>query len=163
METEPAAGTENVPESTLSQEARRLVAAGRRGVLSALIPRDGYPYGSLVEYAPLPDGDVLLFFSRLAEHQHYISADPRVSLLVAADFSSADALASPRVSLVGKMMLLPKEEELAATDLAAHPQARPYINFGDFQFYRLQVEKARYIAGFGRMGWITAGRYRQAV
>ncbi|MCP4423133.1 MAG: hypothetical protein GY803_01440 [Chloroflexi bacterium] len=37
--------------------------------------------------------------------------------------------------------------------------ARQYINFPDFQFYRLRVEKARYIAGFGQMGWIAEEQY----
>ena len=147
------------PTSSLSEEARQLVAANRRGVLSTLLPKDGYPYASLVEYAPLPDGDVLMFLSRLAEHQKYLTADSRVSLLIAPDIMAENALAQPRVSLVGRAELAPDRAAMAAIYLPYHPQARPYINFGDFQFYRLRVEKARYIAGFGRMGWLTDGRY----
>ncbi len=33
--------------SLLSQEARQLVAANRRGVLGTLLPQDGYPYASI--------------------------------------------------------------------------------------------------------------------
>lgn len=147
--------------SSLSEEARQLVAANRRGVLGTLLPKDGYPYTSMVEYAPLPDGDVILFLSRLAEHQKYLTADPRVSLLIAPDIMAENALAQPRVSLVGRAEPAEDRAAMAEIYLQYHPGARPYINFGDFQFYRLQVEKARYIAGFGRMGWITDGRYHK--
>ena len=56
------------------------------------------------------------------------------------------------------------EDRVSVADLylEKHPNARQYVNFPDFQFYRLEVEKARYIAGFGRMGWITGDRYRAA-
>ena len=40
--------------------------------------------------------------------------------------------------------------------------ARGYIHFPDFHFYRLHVERVRYIAGFGQMGWIKGEAYRDA-
>jgi heme iron utilization protein len=144
---------------SLSVEARQLVAANKRGVLGSLLPKDGHPYASMVDYAPLPDGDVIMFFSRLAEHQKFITADPRASLLIAPNIMAEDALAHPRVSLVGQVKLVEDHESMVEIYLHYHPSAHQYINFGDFQFYRLHVEKARYIAGFGRMGWISNGRY----
>lgn len=147
--------------STLSEEARQLVASNRRGVLSTLLPNDGYPYASLVDYAPLPDGNVIMFLSRLAEHQRYLMADPRASLLIAPDIMAENALSQPRITLVGRVELATERQTKAEIYLQYHPSARQYINFGDFQFYQLQVEKARYIAGFGRMGWITDSRYHQ--
>ncbi len=149
------------PTTSLSEEARQLVAANRRGVLGTLLPKDGHPYASMVDYAPLPDGDVILFLSRLAEHQKYLTADPRVSLLIAPDIMAENALAQARVSLVSRAELVEDRPAMAAIYLQYHPSARQYINFGDFQFYRLRVEKARYIAGFGRMGWIPDGRYHK--
>ncbi len=151
----------NQGSTTLSEEARQLVAANRRGVLGTLLPKDGYPYASMVDYAPLPDGDVILFLSRLAEHQKYLTADSRVSLLIAPDIMAENALAQARVSLVGRAELVEDRPAMAAIYLQYHPSAQQYINFGDFQFYRLRVEKARYIAGFGRMGWIPDGRYHE--
>ena len=38
--------------------------------------------------------------------------------------------------------------------LAAHPASAAFIDFPDFAFYRLRADRVRYIAGFGRMGWI---------
>ncbi|MCB9421434.1 MAG: pyridoxamine 5'-phosphate oxidase family protein [Ardenticatenaceae bacterium] len=147
--------------TSLSEEARQLVAANQRGVLGTLLPKDGYPYASMVEYAPLPNGDVILFLSQLAEHQKYLTADSRVSLLIAPDIMAENALAQPRVSLVGRAELAEDRQAMAEIYLQYHPGARQYINFGDFQFYRLRVEKVRYIAGFGRMGWIPDGRYHK--
>lgn len=149
------------PAQSLSEEARQLVAANKRGVLGTLLPKDGYPYASMVEYAPLPNGDVILFLSQLAEHQKYLTADSRVSLLIAPDIMAENALAQPRVSLVGRAELAEDRQAMAEIYLQYHPGARQYINFGDFQFYRLRVEKVRYIAGFGRMGWIPDGRYHK--
>ena len=74
---------------------------------------------------------------------------------------AADALAQARVTLVGQVELAANRKALADVYLGYHPNARQYINFTDFQFYRLHVERARYIAGFGRMGWITDGRYHK--
>lgn len=147
---------------TLAEEARRLVAANRRGVLSTLIPGEGVPYGSLVDLAPLPGGDVLMFLSRLAMHQQYLAEDPRASIFIAPFYAEADALAQPRVTLVGRVSVVEDRDSVAGLYLDRHPNAQRYIDFPDFQFYRLVVEKVRYIAGFGRMGWITGDRYQAA-
>jgi putative heme iron utilization protein len=147
---------------SLAQEARQLVASNWRGVLSTLIAGEGTPYGSLVDLAPLPDGDVIMFLSTLAVHQQYLVKDPRASIFIAPDFKEDDAMAQARVSLVGRVTVVEDRNSVAGLYLEHHPNAQQYIGFPDFQFYRLQVEKARYIAGFGRMGWITADRYRTA-
>ena len=147
---------------SLAEEARRLVAANRRGVLSTLIAGEGIPYGSLVDLAPLPGGDVLVFLSKLAEHQHYLVEDPRASIFIAPAFMEADALAQSRVTLAGRVALVEDRNSVVDLYLEHHPNARQYISFPDFQFYRLGVEKVRFIAGFGRMGWIPGDRYRAA-
>ena len=87
----PPHGGERAPR--LAGEARALVREARRGVLCSLIPEGGFPYGSLVEVLPLPDGDLVLFLSRLAEHQHNIEADGRASILIAPHFADEDAIA----------------------------------------------------------------------
>lgn len=147
---------------SLAEEARRLVTANRRGVLSTLIAGEGMPYGSLVDLAPLPNGDVIMFLSTLAEHRQYLAKDPRASVFIAPAFAEQDALAQARVTLVGRVTAVEDRRSAADLYLAYHPNAQRYINFPDFQFFRLAVEKARYIAGFGRMGWIPGDRYRAA-
>ncbi len=143
----------------LTTAARALVREARLGVLCTLIPEDGFPYGSQVELLPLPDGDIVLFLSRLAEHQHHLAADPRASIVIAPHIFEEHAMAKPRVTLVGRVELVEDRASLADAYVERHPDAANYINFPDFQFYRLRVERVRYIAGFGQMGWIKGDVY----
>ncbi len=146
----------------LAATARRLVSDARRGILCTLIPEDGYPYGSLVDLLPLPDGDVAMFLSRLAEHQHYLEADNRASVVIAPHMFDEHALARPRVTLVGRAEPVDDRGTLAQSYVELHPDAAAYIDFPDFRFYRLRVERVRLIAGFGQMGWIAGAAYRVA-
>jgi hypothetical protein len=155
-----APSQETEQQLTLAKEARQLVAANRRGVLSTLIAGEGAPYGSLVDIAPLPGGDVVMFLSTLAMHQQYLAEDPRASMFIAPSLTEEDVLAQPRVTLVGRVTAVEDRDSVASLYLSRHPNAQRYINFSDFHFYRLEVEKVRYIAGFGRMGWILGDRYR---
>ena len=46
--------------------------------------------------------------------------------------------------------------------LKANPTAAYYIDFGDFTFYRLDVQSIRYVGGYGRMSWVDAAGYAEA-
>ena len=139
--------------AALAGEALELIAASPRGVLCTLLPGGGEPYGSLVDILPLPDGDAVMFLSGLAEHRKNLDADPRGSLLLGPAIGSADALNEARVAIVGRAERVEDRSEYRDAYLRAHPGSSAFIDFPDFAFYRLRAEKARYIAGFGRMGW----------
>lgn len=147
---------------TLAEAARSLVAAGRRGALGTLHCDNGYPYGSVTDYAPLDNGDAVLLLSRLAEHRRFLEADERASLLVAPALGTRDTLALARVTLLGRCRQDSSHSDLRRRYLQYHPQAEVYVDFADFDFFRLQVEQVRYIAGFGRMDWLTGAAYRAA-
>jgi putative heme iron utilization protein len=140
--------------AALAREALELIAASPRGVLCTLLPGGGEPYGSLVEILPLPEGDAAMFLSGLAEHRKNLDADPRGSLLVGPAIGSPDALTQPRATIVGRAERVEDTAEFRDLYLAAHPGSATFIDFPDFAFYRLRAERVRYIAGFGRMGWI---------
>lgn len=139
-------------------ERSRTLARGGLGTLATLT--DGYPYGSLIQYAVSPLGDPLLLISELAEHTQNLHKDPRASLLVVEEQAALDPLAASRVTLLGKA--LPAEAGLLEVYLKVHPQARQYAGFKDFHLWRLEVERARYIAGFGEMSWVSAQDYKSA-
>jgi heme iron utilization protein len=148
----------------LAPQARALFSAQTTGVLAALTPQDGYPYTSLVEYAPLPDGDALFFFSTLAQHRRCLEADARASLFVA---PAAPSLEKARLCLQGTCTPIDtgdtdSRRAWAEIYLASQPQAKRYIDFGDFAFFRLQIQRLRYVAGFGQMDWIDAQTFRSA-
>ena len=138
----------------LAREALDLIAGSQRGVLCTLLPSGGEPYGSLVDILPLSDGDAVLFLSGLAEHRKNLDADPRGSLLIGPAIGSPDALTQPRATIVGRAERVENRAEFRDLYLAAHPAAAAFIDFPDFAFYRLRADRVRYIAGFGRMGWI---------
>jgi hypothetical protein len=140
--------------AALAGEALELIGSSRRGVLCTLLPGGGEPYGSLVDILPLPDGDAVLFLSGLAEHRKNLDADPRGSLLIGPAIGSPDALTQPRATIVGSAERLEDRAEFRDLYLAAHPASAAFIDFPDFAFYRLRAARVRYIAGFGRMGWI---------
>jgi putative heme iron utilization protein len=140
--------------AALAQEARELIAGCSRGVLCTLLPEGGEPYGSLVEVLPLPDGDAVLFLSGLAEHRKNLDADPRASLLLGPAIGPTEALTQPRATIVGRAERVADRSEFRDMYLAAHSGSAAFIDFPDFAFYRLRADRVRFIAGFGRMGWI---------
>lgn len=128
--------------------AKRLIREAGTGALATLLP-GGAPYASLVAVATLMDGTPVTLLSRLARHTQNITADPRVSLMVD-EHRPGDPLAVDRVSLAGRIR--PTDDEAARRRfLARHPEAAGYAGFHDFAFWRIAVESAHLVAGFGRI------------
>jgi putative heme iron utilization protein len=128
--------------------AKRLLREARSGALATLLP-GGAPYASLVSMATLMDGAPVTLLSSLARHSANIAADPRVSLLVD-EPAAGDLLAGARLSLVGR--IAPSEDDAARRRfLAHHPAAAGYAGFKDFAFWRIAIESAHLVAGFGRI------------
>ncbi len=147
----------------LAAEARGLVAQATRGVLCTLDPEGGFPHASIVDLAPLDGGDVVLFLSQLAVHRKYLEADTRASVLIAPFLGDEDAMARPRVTLVGRVEREDDRSSYREAYLASHPEAEAYLGMADFSFFRLRTERARYIGGFGRMGWLDAEDLRPEI
>ena len=136
--------------------ARAIVEGARSGALCtcALDPA-GHPFGSLVVYA-LVDGEPVFLISELAEHTRNLRKDPRASLLVVEPGGEGE-LDRGRVTLVGHGQPIAEPEAVPPVRkafLAAHPDAARYVDFGDFAFWRLEVDSVRYVGGLGRMTWI---------
>ncbi|HMF43703.1 MAG TPA: pyridoxamine 5'-phosphate oxidase family protein [Polyangia bacterium] len=137
--------------------ARALLAAESVGVLSTIsVHRVGFPYGSVTPYALSVQGAPVLLLSRLAAHTKNLLADPRASLFVGDRSAAEDPQAGARISLLGRMAPLPAPDEpdARARYLKAWPRAADYLALGDFSFWRLDIEEARLIAGFGEIRWL---------
>jgi hypothetical protein len=119
---------------------------------------DGSPYASLVLAATDQGGQPLVFISALAEHTRALEADPRASLLFDGTLGLAERLTGARVSLVGRMV---RDDDplLAARYFRRHPAAEAYRGFADFALWRMTVERAHLVAGFGRIHWIDGGAF----
>lgn len=127
---------------------RRLIREARFGALATL-EKDGGPYASLVATGTDPEGRPTFLISRLARHTRNISGDDRVSLLVSAS-GAADPLNAPRASLIGRIALAP-DEAVRTRYIARHATAAGYADFSDFAFYRMEIESAHLVEGFGRI------------
>lgn len=114
---------------------------------------DGRPYVSLVLIAFDADGAPLLLISRLAQHTRNILADPRVSLLFDGTEGLPDPLTGPRLTVLGAAAACNDPEALARY-VERHPSAHAYAGFSDFQLYKVTVERAHHVAGFGKIAWI---------
>lgn len=151
-----------IPTIPLADAARTLVANRRHATLAVLEADGIYPYCAAVEYLADDNGDLLFFFSNLASHTKALLKHPQVSASITAGFGEEELLVFPRATCTGTIMRLPDSEDLRRRYLDAFPGASGYIGFADFHFYRLAVERVRYIAGFGRMDWIVGQAYREA-
>ncbi len=142
--------------------ARTLLDREVRSTLATLTD-DGYPYASVVSHATDVDGSPVVLISDMAEHTINARGDERASLLVAASPSAAgDPLGEARCTLVGRLVRLAEAGPVRDRYLARHPYASYYVDFTDFSFWRLDVERCRYVGGFGHMSWVGADAYRAA-
>jgi len=148
---------------TAARSARALLAAEKVGVLSTIsVHRAGFPYGSVTPYALTAQGAPVLLLSRLAAHTKNLLADPRASLFVGDRSAAEDPQAGARVSLLGRMAPVPPagEGDARTRYIAAWPRAVDYLALGDFSFWRLEIEEARLIAGFGEIRWLDGSALR---
>ena len=139
--------------------ARELLQRGGISTLSTVSAKHpGYPFGSVVPYGLDAAGVPVFLLSRLAVHSRNLALDDRATLLVMDRTAVDDPQGAARVSVMGRVIRVPAEGLLEAQQayLRRHPTAAQYLNFGDFEFYRLEIHDVYFVGGFGRMGWLRA-------
>ena len=129
--------------------AKKLLREGLSGALATLMSGSGDPYCSLVNVATAHDSSPLLLLSQLALHTKNILADPRASLMLD-ERKPGDPLEGARVMLMGRLFAT-GDAKARARYLARHPEAGMFAGFPDFAIYRMDVERAHLVAGFGRI------------
>ncbi|MBP7963424.1 MAG: pyridoxamine 5'-phosphate oxidase family protein [Caldilineaceae bacterium] len=141
---------------TQSQQILAQLIRGRQTAALGTL-RNGAPFVSMVPYAVADDLTAFdIHISTLAHHTKDILADGRVSLMIAApEGPDADAQTLARVSIQGEAVMLPKNApdyvEARIRYLTRFPAAATSFNLGDFALYRIQLQSARFVAGFGRI------------
>ncbi|WP_333823135.1 HugZ family pyridoxamine 5'-phosphate oxidase [Pinisolibacter sp.] len=129
--------------------SRRLVREARTAALSSIARRTGHPFGSLVTVACEPDGSPILLMSTLAAHSRNLAEDPRASLLFV-EGTLGDPQQGGRVTLVGAVERIVDDAAQRRRYLTRNPDAALYAGFGDFAFFRLELDDCHLVAGFGR-------------
>lgn len=128
------------------EDVRTLLHYSLRGVLSTFSQKyEGYPSASMVDFACDADGSPILAVSNLAVHNKDLLATSRCSLLVARDPEDRTDLV---ITVHGDAVPVPETEKegIRATYLARHPKAF-WVDFGDFQFMRIEPRIVRYVTG----------------
>ena len=142
------------------KDARELTRSRENAVLSTLSSEmDGWPFGSVAPYILDYEGNAILLLSDLAQHSRNIKRDDRVSLLTW-EQEKDDIQQAGRVTLLGRAREIEGTDTLRDRYLRYLPQAQQYFAIHDFRFYRLSVERVRFIGGFGDIHWIRGEDYR---
>ncbi len=161
----PSTDEPPVPEPSYAERARTLVHLGRTGSLSTLSQkRPGWPFGSVMPSGLDPLGRPSFLISTMAMHTQNILDDSRASLLVTHPDAIRDPLGAARLTLMGKAARVPEEEVKQVRDLylGRYEDAKYWVDFKDFDFYRMEVVDVYYVGGFGVMGWVAAEEYAQS-
>jgi hypothetical protein len=134
----------------IASAARALMRRALKGSLASLDAGSHYPYASLITLATDASGAPTFLISKLARHTANLAKDARASIMIDETGALADPLQGARVTLWG-LAEPATEEGVRQRFLARHPEAAVYVDFPDFGFWRLNVEGAHYIGGFGRI------------
>lgn len=143
--------------------ARDLLARCQSGVLcTAHAEAQGWPFGSIVPYVLLATFDPVVWLSDIAEHTRNLRADPRASLFVADPAAAARPQAGGRACVMVRAHVAAEAQRMAAETayFGRFPEAAAMRSMHGFAFFVLAVERVRWIAGFGEMGWIDRGGWR---
>jgi heme oxygenase (biliverdin-IX-beta and delta-forming) len=161
----PATGQPLAPEPSFAERARTLMYLGRIGSLSTLSRKQpGFPFGSVMPYASDERGRPIFLISTMAMHTQNLLAEPRASLLVTQPGADSDPLGASRLTLLGNVHPLNRDEiaEARKLYLARYENSKHWVDYEDFSFYRLEVVDVYFVGGFGVMGWISAQDYQGA-
>ena len=164
----PGAMPDRLPETAPKPDfdarsiAKNLLRTVRAGALATIDRNTGHPFASLVNVATESDGSPLILPSRLSSHTANLEADSRASLLLAT-VGKGDPLAHPRLTVFGRFVQFgpnaPEEAAMRRRFLARHPKANLYVGFADFAVWRLAMESAHLVAGFGRATNLAAADF----
>ncbi|MCF8470077.1 MAG: HugZ family protein [Parvibaculum sp.] len=139
--------------------AKMLIRTARYGALAVLEPGTGRPVTARTGCAADMDGTPFILISTLSAHTTALQGDPRCSLLLG-EPGKGDPLAHPRISLIARAVRVDKDSEsharLRGRYLARHPKAGLYVDFPDFAFFRIEIERAFLNGGFGKAHDLTA-------
>ena len=137
--------------------ARQLVRNAYKAVLCTNFPpgndAKGWPLGSLVTIASAWDGSPILMLSNLSQHTQNINQDSRSSLVIDGTEGFLNPQEGPRVSIIGRTRPI-TDKGFRRRFLSRHPSASLYASFGDFQCYKMEIEKYHYVGGFAQALWI---------
>ncbi|KAI3524884.1 hypothetical protein L1887_03552 [Cichorium endivia] len=157
-----ATSVHDLPRPALA--VRNLMEQARFAHMSTLMSRmhqrnEGYPFGSLVDFASDAMGHPIFSFSQLGIHTRNLLADPRCTLVV--QIPGWSGLSNARVTIFGDVFPLPEDQqEWAHKQYIAKHQQAPSQQWGNFYYFRMQkISDIYFIGGFGTVAWVNVNEY----
>nr|GEW90382.1 FMN-binding split barrel [Tanacetum cinerariifolium] len=157
-----ATSVHGLPKPALA--VRNLMEQARFAHLCTVMSRmhqrnEGYPFGSLVDFAPDYMGHPIFSFSQLGIHTRNLLANPRCTLVV--QIPGWSGLSNARATIFGDVFPLSEDEQEWAHEqyIAKHQQA-PSQKWGNFYYFRMQnIRDIYFIGGFGTVAWVNVKEY----
>jgi len=150
--------------TSYQHECKQLITFCRSGVLSThSVTNAGYPFGSVTPYDLSANGEIVLYVSSIAEHFKNIAGDRRASLTVADPFGVHDPQPHARATVLLDFARVPKEASsgIQASYFKRFPSAAKHSLAHDFCFLQGEIQRIRWIGGFGQIGWISKEEFSQ--
>ena len=169
---------------TPSQDVLKWLHQVHYGVLSTLNVKEkslGYPLGSIVPFALDAQGKPFIFIANIAAHTHNLIKNNKASLFVYNNHVDGDPQKTWRTSIIGNFKKLVSHQEESQKDYCEYvaeeelnelmaryiervPKAKGYAQMHGFHFWRVNdIKTIRYIAGFGRICWVSGSEYLENI
>ena len=146
--------------------AVNLFRSSNTAILSTLSKStDDYPFGSFVTFVSNSNRELFIYASDIAEHTKNILNDSRACVTISSVNNDGDKQASARLSLMGDLTRVAKDEvkNYQSRFFKFLPESERYSHIHGFHLYRLTILKARWIGGFGAIGWLDTTHWTAAV
>ena len=145
------------PVRETDEEAQKLtgtlLSESRYGALGVKEFETGIPLVSRVAVSWSVETGLFFAGSDLSMHSKCLKVDGSCSIMLG-EPGKGDGLAYPRVTLIGRAARMPNDDEkrirYKSVFLENHPKAKLYIDFADFGFYPVILERAFLNGGFGK-------------
>ena len=115
---------------------------------------EGYPFGSFTTFTTDRNRTVIIYASRLAQHTKNLLHNSKASLTVYNLKNNGDQQDSQRLTLLGDLVLAADQDDCKERFSLFLPHSVNYHKMHDFSFYKLLINQARWIGGFGQIAWL---------
>ena len=137
------------------KNAAVLLRESNEGVLSTISKKfEGYPFGSFTTYTTDRNRTVIIYASGLAQHTKNLVQNSKASLTIYNLKKNGDQQDSQRLTLLGDLVLADNQDDCKERFSLFLPHSVNYHKMHDFSFYKLLINQARWIGGFGQIAWL---------
>ncbi|MFL2782374.1 MAG: HugZ family protein [Rhodospirillales bacterium] len=138
--------------------SRFLIRTSRKAFLSTLTKSKGqkdadWPSISLVTTVAAWDSSPVMLLSDISNHTQNIHGNPRCALMFDGTAGYSNPQEGPRISVVGRIKKT-TDQRLHKRYLKYNWSAARYSSFGDFNFYKMEIDRIHLVGGFARSVWL---------